>query len=196
MLVPALLDFHLGKQHRRSYCCNGHLPALRSTNTVEDFGLISGRQNPRQRRQRRTHNIHPAHQFVRTPVGVHPVYQHRQDLERLRQRSRCQRKTALNVIEIQSVRLPLFFYFIDQLLPHFRFGHRFCRSHDQVSLAPRGHPAGLVSPVSVRLAEILDRHARHKKVLQHPFPTHPPPPPPSPLLFHILSPPPCLPPPL
>jgi len=33
-------------------------------------------------------------------------------------------------------------HFINQLLPHFRFRHRFCRGDDQVPLASRGHPSG------------------------------------------------------
>jgi len=54
----------------------------------------------------------------------------------------------------------------------FPLGHRFCRCNDQVPLASRGHPPGLVSPMAIRLAEIFDGHPRHQKILQHPVFDH------------------------
>src|SRR6266704_3439225 len=167
MLMCALLNFHLGEEHRRSHRRDRNLPALRSTHAVKYSRLISRRQNPRQRGQRRTHDVHAAHQFIGTPVRVYLVHKHRQHLERLRQRPRRQRKPSLNVVEVQAVGLALFLHFFNQLLPHFRFGHGFCGRDDQVPLASRGHSSWLVSSMTVRLAEILDGHPRHQKVLQH-----------------------------
>src|SRR6266851_3604362 len=167
MLMRALLHLHLGKQHRRRHRRNRNLPALGATYAVKDPRLVSSCENPGQRCQRRAHNVHSAHQFIRAPVGIHLVHNHRQHLERLRQRARRQRKSALNIVEVQPVWFPLLLHLINQFLPHVRFGHRLCRRDDQVSLASRWHPSRLVSPMPIRLPEILDRHPRHEKILQH-----------------------------
>ena len=129
--------------------------------------LVPRGHYPRQRRQRCPHNIHAAHQFIGLPVRVHFVHKHRQHLERLRQRPRRQRESALNVVEVQSIRFALLLHFFNQLLPYFRFRYRLCRSYDQVSLAARWHSSRLVSSMSVRLREILHWHSRHQKILQH-----------------------------
>ena len=92
----------------------------------------------------------------------------RQDLEGLRQGAGGHGEAALNIVEIQSVGLALFFNFVDQLLPHFGFGETLVGSDDQISLAAGGHQAGLIAAVSVGLVEAFDGHAGHQESLEYP----------------------------
>ena len=80
--------------------------------------------NPVQRGQRRAHDVYAAHQFIRTAVGINLPHQHRQYLERLRQRARGQGESAFDVFEVKAVGLALLLDFVDQLLPQFRIFDR------------------------------------------------------------------------
>src|ERR1700677_419147 len=165
--MRSFLHFHLREQHRRRHCRHGHAPTLCAANTVEYVLLIARRHNPRQRRQRRPHNVHAAHQLIRPPIRINSIHDHRQHLKGLRQRPRRQRESALNIIEIQSVWLALLLHFIDQLLPHLRFRHRFRRRNQQIPLASRWHQPRLIPPVPVRSLKSRDRHPRRQKTLQY-----------------------------
>ena len=155
MRVRPLLHFHLRKNNRRSHRRYRHASAFRSANPVEHMLLVPGGHNPCQRRQRRAHNIHSPHQFVRSPVHINLVNNHRQHLKRLRQRARRQREPALNVVEIQPVRFPLFLGFVDQLLPHIFFRHGLAGGHDQIPLPPRGHHPGWFRPCPFETLKFL-----------------------------------------
>src|SRR4029077_17265817 len=96
--VRLLLHFHLAEQHRRRCGRNRHASALRSAHAVEHVLLVACRHDPRECRQRCSHNVHAAHQFVRPSIRVHLVHNHRQYLERLRQRSCRQRESSLNIV--------------------------------------------------------------------------------------------------
>ena len=100
------------------------------------------------------------------PSGINLPHQHRQDLERLRQRARGQGKSAFDVFEVKAVGLALLLDFVDQLLPQLGILYRVGRADDQIALPPGCHQPGLRSPVSVGLGKAIDRHARHQKVLE------------------------------
>src|SRR5580692_3855252 len=170
--VRAFLHFHFAEQHRRSHRRHRHAPALCAANSVEHVLGVARCNNPRQRRQRRPHNIHAAHQLVRPSVGVHLINNHRQHLKRLRQRPRRQRKSALNVVEVQSIRLPLLLRFINQHLPQLRLRNLLAARHNQIPLSPRRHQSRLIPAVPVRLVKSLDRHPRRQKILQHSILNH------------------------
>ena len=123
--------------------------------------LVSGGKNAGQGGERRTDNVDATHQFIGTPVGIHFVHDYGEHLECLRQLARGNRESTLDIVKIQSIGLALFFRFVDQFLAHLRLGHGLCGGDDQISLAPRGHQAGLIAPVAVGLAEVLDGHTRH-----------------------------------
>ena len=113
MRMLALLHFHLGKEHSWGDCGHGHLPAFGAANAVENVLLVAGQKDTRERCKRRSDYVHAADQFIGPPIRVNFIDDHRQHLEGLRQRTCRQRETTLNVVEIQSVGLVLFFNFID-----------------------------------------------------------------------------------
>jgi len=154
MLMRAFLNFHFGEEHRRRHGRDRHLPALRATHAIKYTRLIAGCQNARQRCEWRANDVHSAHQFIGTPVGVYFVHNHRQHLKRLRQRPRRQRKPSLNIVEVQPVRLALLLHFINQLLRISGFGHCFCRVTIKF---PLGRPVACARAgfaMAIRLVEI------------------------------------------
>src|SRR5258706_6079873 len=167
MFMRAFLYFHLREKHRRRHGGNRHTSALRAAHAVKNMLLVARRYDSCQCRQRRAHNIHSAHQFVRPAVGINLVHNYRQHLKRLRQRSCGQRKSALNIIEIKSVWLILFLHFVYQLLPHLLFGNRLRRAHDQIPLPARRHQSWLIPSMSIRMFEPLDWHPRRQEISQH-----------------------------
>jgi len=128
---------------------------------------VAGGDDARERGQWRSDNIHSAHQFIRAAIGVHLIYNHWQHLERLRQRTLCQREAALDIVEIKAVRFALAFYLVDQLLPHVIFGNFVGRSDDQVSLAAGGHQPRLITSVTIGYREVFDGHAGHQETFEN-----------------------------
>ena len=165
--MPPLLHLHFGEKHGRGNGGNGHLAALRSTHAIEDVRLVAGGENASQRREWRAYDVHAAHQLVGPAIGINLVNHHGKHLKRLRQLARGDGEAALDVVEVQAVGLALLFYFINEFLPHLAVGDGLCGGDDQISLAARGHEAGLIAAVAIRNAEILDGHAGHKKIFQH-----------------------------
>src|SRR6185437_10598246 len=163
---PALLHFDFGKEHRRRGGGHGNLAGFRAADAVEDLELVARHDDVVQRAQRRADNIHAAHQFVRPPVRIDAPHHHRKNLKRLRRGSLRERKAALNILEIEAVRLALFFNFLHETLAKLgvRYGVR--RGDDQISLATRGHQPRLAAAVTIRVAEAGDRHARHQEIFQ------------------------------
>ena len=78
--------------------------------------MISGEQNAVHRGQRRADDIDAAHQFVGAAIGINAPDQNRQNLECLRHGTLGQRESSLDILEIKSVGLALFFNFVDQLM--------------------------------------------------------------------------------
>ena len=115
--VSALLYFDLREQHCRRRSRDWNLPRFRAANPIKDFRFFARDQNSVQRGQRSTHNVDAAYKFVRPSVGIDPPYQNRQNLECLRHGPLREREAALDVFEIQSVRLALLLDFVNQLLP-------------------------------------------------------------------------------
>ncbi len=114
----------------------------------------------------------PLHQFIGAAIGIHAPYHDGKNLKGLRRGALCQGKSALNVLEIKSVRLALLLYLIQQLLPKFGVLHRVGRAYDQVPLTSHGHEAGLGTAMPVGVIKARDRHARHQEVAQDPILDH------------------------
>jgi hypothetical protein len=167
--MRALLHFDFREKHCWGRSRHWHAARLSAADAIEDFDLVSGDHNAVQRRQRSSHNIDAPHQFIGAAVGINSPHQHRQNLKGLRHAALRQGESPLNVFEVESVGLALLLDFVDQQLPQLRVFGRMRRSDDQIALAAGDHQARLRAPVAVRLGKILDRHARHQKILQNPI---------------------------
>jgi hypothetical protein len=166
--MRALLHFDFREKHCWGRSRHWHAARLSAADAIEDFDLVSGDHNAVQRRQRSSHNIDAPHQFIGAAVGINSPHQHRQNLKGLRHAALRQGESPLNVFEVESVGLALLLDFVDQQLPQLRVFGRMRRSDDQIALAAGDHQARLRAPVAVRLGKILDRHARHQKILENP----------------------------
>src|SRR5580765_8441545 len=121
MFMAALLDFHFGKEHRGRNGGNRHAAGFGAADTVENVLLVACGYDPGERGERGADNIHAADEFVGAAVGINFVNDDGENLEGLRQLARGQRKAALNVVEVESVRLVLFFDLVDKFLAHISF---------------------------------------------------------------------------
>src|SRR5258707_100863 len=121
--MPALLHFHFGEEHGGSNRGDGNAAAFRAADAVEDVLLVASGHDAGERGERGADDIDAAHQFIGASISVNAIDDHGQGLEGLRKLARSEREAALNVIEVQAVRLALALYFVDQLLPELRFGN-------------------------------------------------------------------------
>src|SRR5260370_33895288 len=119
--MPALLHFHFGEEHGGSNGRNRNAAALRSANTVEDVLLVAGGHDAGESGERSADDVDAADQFVGTSVGIDAIDDYGQDLKGLWELAGGKREAALNVIEVQAVRLALALYFVDQFLAELRF---------------------------------------------------------------------------
>ena len=101
------LNLNFRKQHGRRSRSHRNLPGFSAANSVENLHGVSRHHNIVQGKQRRAHDIHSAHEFVRSAVGINAIYHHRQHLKGLRHRARSQCEAALNIVEIKAVRFSL-----------------------------------------------------------------------------------------
>src|ERR1700732_1477790 len=129
--VFSFLDFHIGEQHRRRGCGYRNAAGFSSANAVEDAGSVSGGGDPRQHRERGADDIDTADQFIGTPIRVNAPDHDGQNLERLRKIARGQSESALDVFEVEAVRLSLLLDFFDEAGAKLDVGNRFRRSNNQ-----------------------------------------------------------------
>src|SRR5580693_3683863 len=84
--VGSLLHFDLGEKHGWCRSRHGYTARLRAAHAIEDFNFLSREQNAVHGRQRSSHNIHAAYQFIGAAVWIDAPHQNRQDLKGLRHR--------------------------------------------------------------------------------------------------------------
>ena len=134
----------------------------------EHFRRVAACHDIGKHRQRRADHVHPAHQFVRPTVNIHPVHLQRHHVERV-QAAALPRigKAARHRPDIIAVVLPLPLGFLHEHGAEFRLRIGMRGLDHQVRLPRHRVAAARRAPVPVACGEAVQRHAAHQEFLQH-----------------------------
>src|SRR3984957_7154194 len=114
--MSALLHFDVGEEHGGGGGRDGNGTGFGSADSVEDFGLVAGDENAFHGREWSADDVDAAHEFVGPVIRENTPHHDGQNLERLGHSALRERESALNVLKIQTVRLPLFLDFVFEFL--------------------------------------------------------------------------------
>src|ERR1051325_10054603 len=94
-----LLHFDLANEQAWTRRRDRYPAGLRTADTVECFAIIACCDDTFECRERRSDEIDAANEFIRTAIGINAIDKDRQHVERIRDRTARQRKSAFDLLE-------------------------------------------------------------------------------------------------